>query len=542
MTTIYYNGENVFASCIGTPLVTMDVGYDYVNGKLSRKKTITLRAKIKKNVCTDGFAELYIKQRTFIDKFQLNYKSLIIEENGSEMFRHPNVIIRSVNSDENSYANFTTLTVAIDCYDYNFADNGILEPSDEIEVTNNNDGTQNISRNISCSSYNTTSHFMDNAVNFIRNPTATSLIPIGAILTSRQESINRHTGKCSISYKYIYDPNNRQGVSNRGILTYSISSSKDDDRVQVSVTGEVSGGMDCTMQNLRDSFNYLNWYNICSAEYENNFIGGSLGEGAISFSVTENISENIISFDIVFDNVSQKEAYIIDTTTITRDFLTGVHCISCRLEFVCDYGCKIQRWNKVNELYNATNIDDYALDQVGDFFTGENFSTSYKSKSVSFDEFNNIISTSVSFCNDYVEDCGCLKNFEYSMQFTPSITKYTSSATINGEGCYYIQNLGFKNRSKFSISGSYRPSDCCTTDNAEKELLSRINFITSLYFPAEDKIIDSKNIEYDEFGTVSFAFSFNGVLDFTPPVTSEVVTEGGDTVITEGGDAILLEG
>lgn len=542
MTTIYYNGQDVFSNCIGTPLVTIDVSYNYINNNLSRLKTITLRGKIKKTNCDDGFTSLYIKQRELISKFSVNFKALNISENSIQKFYHASAIVKSINFDENTYANVTTFTIVFECYDYNYADNGILNPSDEIQITNNEDGTQSITRSMSCSSYTTSSHYMDNAISFLRNPSSSPLIPSSAILLSRAERINRHTGTGSVTYQYIYDPNNRQGVSNRGVLTYSISTSQNEDSVEVSVSGEVVGGMDCTMQNLRDSFNYINWYTLCSSEYNDNYVGGSLGEAAINFSVTENINENTISFNVAYDNVSQKDAYIIDTVTVVRDRVTGQSCVNVRLEFVCDYGCKQQRWSKVNALYTATSVEDFADDAAGDYLPGELISNTYKSRSVSFDEQNARIVATTSHCNDLVEDCGCLRNFEYSMQFTPSITKYTLSSTLEGEGCYYIQNLGFKNRARFTISGSYSKSPCCTLENAEKELLSRINFITSIYFPAEDKIIENRNIEYTEFGVVNFSFAFNGILDFSPPVESGALLESGEGIVTEAGEPVIPEG
>ena len=72
--------------------------------------------------------------------------------------------------------------------------------------------------------------------------------------------------------------------------------------------------------------------------------------------------------------------------------------------------------------------------------------------------------------------------------------------------------------------------------------MSRINFITSIYFPAEDKIIENRNIEYTEFGVVNFSFAFNGILDFSPPVESGALLESGEGVVTEAGEPVVPEG
>lgn len=539
-TIILYNGSNAFTEAVGTPLVSVAHGFSYVNSNLTRTRTFTLRGKLKKTVCTDGFSPLYIKQNTLIQKFSKNFSTFEIRENGITIFLHNYAIVKNVTFDETSYHNLTTFTVEIDCHDYNYANNGILEPSDELSSQINDDGSESITRTISCRAVNTGVEAVQNAKTFLSDTANSSHAGIDSLAcqTSRVERLNRLTGDCSLILNYINDPNDRQGAANRGVVSYSFGINQDQGRIEVSVAGTINGGLNATPTVLRAAFNNTNWYNLCSAEYDAFSTDGALSEAPTQYSVTEDFTNNSISFNIGFDNLSNKEAYIIETTSISKDYSTGITCISLKLDFVADYGCKRQRWSKVQALFNTTNFATVLAGKWATYGTGRLASTA-KSKSVSYDETNATISTSSTYCTDNAEDCLCLQDFSYSLGFVPPINKYSAAATLNGEGCYYIQDLNYKNRFRFTIQGKYIPSRCCTREESERQLLSRINYLASVYFPASDQIIESKSIEYDEFGTVSFSFGFNGLMSFDIPVA--IGDAVGDYLMTEDFSYLLLE-
>lgn len=547
MTTIYYNGVDAFTNAIGTPLVSVTNGYDYVNSSLSRLRKFTLRGKIKKdNLCTDGFAALYEKQNDLIRKFSKNFSVFEIRENGVTIFLHNYAIVKSVNFDESSYYNMIGFTIEIDCYDYSYANNGILSPSDEFSVQIAEDGKESITRIISCRAINTGTGAIQNAKTFILSlaNTAHTGINSNACLTSRIERVNNLTGECSITLTYINDPHNLQGASNKGVISYTFNISQDQEKIEVSVSGNIAGGMNAVPTALRAGFNNINWYNLCSVEYDALFTDGALSEAPTQFSVTEDFANNSISFNISFDNISNKEAYIIDTTSISQDYSNGIKCISVRLDFVADFGCKSERWTKVQNLFNSTNLYSFVSTKWATYGSGRLPSTP-KSKSVSYDENNALISSSATYCSDNSEDCGCMEDFSYVMSFTPPIDKFSASQILNGEGEYYVQDLNYQNRFRFTINGKYTPSRCCTREESERQLLSRINYLCSIYFPASDKIIDLKSIDYNEFGIVNFSFGFNGEMSFEMPTPSDetdiLMMEDSSYFLLEDGTRILLD-
>ncbi len=544
MTTIFYNGQNAFTDAIATPLVSVSNSYSYINSSLARLRTITLRGKIKKDECLGGFQDLYEKQTSLIQKFSKNFSRFEIIEDSVTIFRHDHAIVRTVTFDENSYAYMLSFEVVIDCYDYSYANNGILNPSDEISFQIPEDGTETISRSLACQAINTDTAAIDNAKSFLIGRANT--LPVGinsnACLTSRTERVNRLTGEVSIILTYINDPNNRQGAGNRGVISYAFDISQDQDKIQVGVSGNISGGMDAPPTALRNAFNNINWYSLCAIEYNSVFNDGDLSDAPIQFSVTEDFSNNSISFNIAFDNISNKEAYIIDTVSISNDYITGLKCITVRLDFLIDFGCRSERWRKVQELFANTDPQEIVEEKWATYGSGPLPSVA-KSKSISYDEANSTISSSLTYCSDNSEDCGCLEDFSYSLNFTPPIDKFSASQSLNGEGCYFVQDLGYQNRFRFQINGKYLPSRCCTKEEAERQLLSRINYLTSYYFPASDKIIELKSIDYNEFGLVNFSFGFNGEMSFTLPPISTAPPEDGDGIglLLEDGFSLLQE-
>jgi hypothetical protein len=151
------------------------------------------------------------------------------------------------------------------------------------------------------------------------------------------------------------------------------------------------------------------------------------------------------------------------------------------------------------------------LQKCNKYGTGELLTRNAKSKSVSYNPFSAEISCSINYCAEIEVECSSIEAFKYTLSFTPSITKYAADPILFKTGFYSIQNLGFKNRQGFSISGSAKRVKCFSKESSIGEIKSRINLLLMKYFPASNKVLTQSNIEYDKAGDFfSFSFAWTG--------------------------------
>jgi hypothetical protein len=131
---------------------------------------------------------------------------------------------------------------------------------------------------------------------------------------------------------------------------------------------------------------------------------------------------------------------------------------------------------------------------------------------VSFDNLTGTITVQGTICCNSTEDCGCLENLSYSIKIEPPIPQFSEEPSLEGEGCYAIQDLNYNNRSRITISGAARPAKCCSNESVKSQVYSRANQLMAKYFQATDIILEEAQTTISSDRTiVNFSFSWNGL-------------------------------
>lgn len=555
--TYRYNGVDPFDGICAPPLLARSEEIVRQGSKIVRAQKITLSGEVKRLTCSGGFSETYNQTKNLILKFAQNFKQFQILEEGSLVYSCDNAIIESISFQDSPFIDLIPFQIEITCYQNNFVAEGIIDPVETFEYEESDGYIVNITHTISAKGFNTSSEALTNVINFVSSrtgynalvaPTPSGYTVTSPILIKRNQSINKLTGEVTYIEKFSYDKSNLSGDRNYILdLQYEISDSSG--VTTVSVSGKIYGAIDSNISLVRNNLKSINFYSLALQEYSAMFPTYSDLEAIPnSLQISENNTDNSISFTLGYRNNKQSDPFIIDSTTVTQDF-SGVDCISVSILIKSIYGCPAEKLRKTKEYYQTFDLQAYVNQKWAKYGTGIGLGAVEKNRSYSIDYETGNISVEATYCTDFFEDCGCLENFNYTFTLSPSIPSFTEAAAYHGEGCYYIQKLNYNRRAKFSISGSARPSKCCTKESVESQIYNRINLTLLKYFSASDIILDSANIEYaDDNSIVSFSFSWNGIQssqlsdDYVyATFNGYLLLEDGTYLLLEDGSAILLE-
>lgn len=520
MVTIKYNNVDVFSGIAATPLVARDEQLIYTGTKIARADVITLNGQLQVGICGADVQELYGVTQTLIRRFSPNFQKLEIIENGSALYSYNTAIIQSITFDESKFVNLIGFTIRITCYQDSYAENyGILDPSETYEFTETNGCLVEITRRVSARGINTSLEALQNAKNFVQSlggyPTTFS--PAGysietPVLVRRAETCDKLSGAYTLTETYQHDKSDQadDGGNGRFILTYTTQISESASGIVVEIQGELITALNLDLTIARAHFANLGFYSIAESEYSTIY-GGSLNPTPVSFSVTENVSNSSISFSVSYSESSFSDPYLIDSTTISNDL--GKICISCSVIIRSVAGCPAVRLEKTQRYYNSFDLESYVLSKWNRYAQpGWSLGKTFTSKSVGINYENGDITIQVTYCDNSIEDCGCLENFNYSISVTPAIPQFSEEPSYRGGGCYAIQNLKYNNRARIAISGSARSSRCCTVEETKSQVYTRANQVMIEYFDASDIILDEASIDVSTDGSViSFSFGWNGI-------------------------------
>lgn len=522
---INYNGSNPFSGISETPIVARSVQSLFNAGSQGKLETFTLDGRIRVGPCESSqFESLYTKQQTLLSRFSQNFKSFSIVDGAVTVYSASEVIVRSIQFAESNYYNLLPFTIVIDVYSDSFASQGVLDPVEEFQFSNSDGCAGEIVHTISARGINTSSQAIENVKNFVtartgwsNQVTPTFINLNSALLASTEERLNRLTGEYSVTERFIFDTSSDTPVTT-GLLEYSMATSQDDSgAVTTSISGTITGGINTQVATLRADLVAVNWYNIANTEYHTYDATSDLATSPITFSISENA--NVLQFQFTYSNQAYSGPYIIDSTTISRNLEENESCIRFRATIRSDYGCPSKRWEEVEAYYQSISIEALARTKWAQYGDGSRLGLFPRSRSYSQNEQLGIITAEIVFCNAKGETCGCLDELNYKLQFTPAIPIYSARPSLEGLGCYYIQDLGYKRRATFTVSGEAHVSNCCTINQGISELKTKLNQLCALYFTvdADDKVLLAFDVTQDDNArTLQFTCSWGGHQENSP--------------------------
>lgn len=512
-----YNNKNPFEGICEPPLFSQSEEVERKGGDgFIRKKIFNLFGQINLGSCSSLQSGLDLT-KSLILNFAENFKKFEIIED-SVLFSNNTAFVESIEFSESLFLGIVPFQITLSCVEFVNLENQCVDQREVFSFSEEDGCLVSITHEVSCRGIAGSDDPLIAASNFIidRSGYAGYFDPYGytissPILKSRVEKINKLTAEASMVENYIFDKSNASDNS-LYIYSYTITSEEKDGVAYITLDGKISSGVEGDMSGMRELFKQLNLYSISNTEFKLVFsTSQDLDLAPESFSSSEDDENKEISFSIVYRALTHNDPFVIPIFSYS-DNKDGTICFSADISIRSRYGCPNTRINKIQNYYDSTDWISYIKAKFLQYGYSGYLSNKPKTKSYSINYQDPEISLSITLCNDTEESCGIyISNFSYSMSFSPPIPQFSEFPSINGEGCYYIQDLGYLSRGKFSINGTCTPSKCLSLEENKSIIASRVNQIMIENFVASDIILDAANIEIDNEKTIaSFSFSWNG--------------------------------
>ena len=523
---VRYNGLNPFGTL--TPYVDRSFSSSDVNGYISGVERLTISGFRRVPVCSNNFASIRADIETLKSFFVQQFKPIEVFENGNLIFSHPAAKIVAVSVPENSFYNKYPYEITLDCID-DYLNEEILEPVDQWSGQEDENGTFTITHTVSArgigqNAYekargfvlkNSTPYdlylFLDQGIDqvFLLDDGETPLLLDSHdrryALISRVTVPNRLTGEFRMTETWVYNPS----TDAFGVMTYQISVSENQDETAVEISGEIQvnrvDAYSNEIQNAKTTFDSLDFQAIAQYYYQ---ISGGVGtlSSVRTFQVNETPDLGTVSFTLGWGSNSKNSPYLIEKSTVSINKSGGPNCFTYGGTIKMDGRCGISRAQDIKTYFDSIDWNVKILQKWNKYGTGETLTANWKNKSVSTNNSTGEITISMTYCADFEAECGAVEGFKYTMNWTPSIEQYSPDPILFGKGYYKIQDLGFKNRQGFSISGSARRVKCYNSIAAKGEIKHRLNSIMLNGFPGSNRILLVSDITEDKTGDF---YSFN---------------------------------
>lgn len=531
---ITYNGIDPFGAFV--PLVERSVEIIQNNGYISHVDKFVLSGFLSRDICSTTWAQYHQAAQDFLDVFSRNFGIFQISElRGSTYFttdfddrfttedgsffiaiegdyivyNYRNAIIRRISFDDNSFYNLVPYSIEIDCI-RSYKDLGVVEPVDEWTTDQSDDALITVTHRMSCRGVG--ENAFDNAEAFIQSlKSQTTILSIPETrdnipILSRRENKNRLTGEFSLTETFLYNEDKANLLNPFAVISYTSEISESQGETTVVISGSIQHnvlGQENVLDFLKITFDAISWDAIADSVY-----GSSIDKNGIS--IQEDEQRGVLNFTLTYSSLSDNSPYLIDETTISRDLVSGKDCISLSLTVRVDYGCGGQRFEAVKAYANALNFDTILLQKWVKFGTGQTLSTSPESKGWTENPIEGTVTLSAQYCTKTSKECGCLQNFDFTLDFAPGGNQFVAAPIYRSGGFYDVQDLNAKTRARYGLNGSAVVAKCCSNEQAKIELQGRVNSISNFYFPGSDKILEESNItETSNREALNFSFRWS---------------------------------
>lgn len=549
---IQYNGKRVPVSGFGpTPYLSLNNEVISYGDRWGIANRITLNGQI----TGWDFDAVYSGQTGLVDIFSSSFKTLKVYEGPddstsfvgfNEIYAFSGCSVEGITFNNSNYHKVVEYSVELLSYPsgltgYFTGAYGVLDPKDEIRISEGNDGFGTIEHTVEARGFYTTS--IDTAINNARNYVASrtgisrvisapaiSGIPYtgslsNPVLVSVSENLDRLNLNYSVAEVYKFklftgdtEAQNNYDFNNGYLTSYStnLSSGAGDDFVTATIQGEIKGGFtgksgSALITDLVSELSALNPYQIISGKYgqPNGF---AFCKDPIQFQIQEDLKARKISFNASYDNLefyktpndkySYSGCFLDASISHSIDDLTKIDILEIKGEIKCR-GSVTNRYNSslgyLEQLMTAGSSASFPrlYDFVNDYYTSY-YGGSYKFSLVSTPatlEINanpllGTISLSASYSNK--DSFLSLANTDYSIEYTPANTVYAAASSCNDSVKHLALDINSKKREKISLDFSIS-----NPTSTEQNLLSNKDSIFSSFVSSfiNSLIISPSNLD-----------------------------------------------
>ena len=524
---IEYDGVAVFAGH-PAPLISKSVNFvSQGDTRTHEEHTLTLRGEL--TGC--GIDELLTARQLAINTFSESFKDLYVS--GIDTFT--GVKIESVSFDDSAYLSVLPYTITLNHYPSGSFDfyHGVTNPVNQWTYTESENQIVSITNTVSAQGLSTEfsqlgGNALDNAKSFVTSQlTGAWEIPrpylidtknteFQSYLTSFNESVDKITNTVSVNRTFVTDP---QDVNGNIILRYSEQVQETEgQQTTISYDGTIDAGATGYIKNAPSSRESSNLSDIRSryTEFKNSLDATDF----LSERVTEDTGINRLTFSISY-NSGDTEPSIIDdfNITVSENSDSSLFSVSIDGDVSAKHGCE-KTFEEIKSYHQGDSHKFQICDEIYKNFYKQSHGSKQERptnvvlnvKPLSTSKTENEKARTLSYSASY-NDRNLLRwqedpdvnSVSYDMSFAPPVQVVKSSASAL-KGGYIFQDLGYKNRSKFTISSSssqYIPS-------GEYLSFAKSQF-TKMTDSPEDIILSDTSYEknIDESTSLNFSRSFN---------------------------------
>jgi len=513
-TVIYYRGLRIpldtpFVEKAPTPFV--EVSYEPIRygEKLTEREVIRLTGQLPFPICgseviqrwqlINSFRQIFDKdfQPFLIDTWRRNPDSKVLEP---FQFWRSKVKIVSVEIEESRLYGAVDYSVVLESLPQSDEDSGlfpIIDPSFKVDISENEDGTISVTGSCSATGIIPASHDteeedreeeqdpLQNAINYVQEeiektldivPSSTNILGFSkekASLVSEQESIDRLNSTYSLTREYTM---NMRGSSKFKFQSSTdVSYSETDGVYSVSLSGSISGGPEETISSVREEFDKVNVFGICSSalnKVKNLGPNASLNPNPVSQSIDESEKERVINFSFSFSSDSEAGDAVFEyDTTVEYNAEEDSHTASMNGTI---RGLKGQdvNYNLIESIYGSVNVRNICqtalLQDKNPDSKNPVLKESPSSFEVSRDEVNGNITVSASYAEkkSKVVVAG-FEDIEYSIDVKRPIKEWKPFQTMNNQTRMF--DIECFKRGRISLSGRASLSDPCPSNSSSQE-------------------------------------------------------------------------
>jgi hypothetical protein len=506
---VKYNDKIVPVSGTGpTPFVSQSYEVLIYGNRWGTADKIVLNGQI----TGADYSALYTAQTGLVDIFSNQFKNLDIYESAddansySKVYSFSGCYLQNLSFGNAGYNKVVDYSIELLSYPsgltgYFSGTYGIIDPKDEMKISEGEDGFATLTRNISAKAFVTTTidDAINNAKTFVSARTGISNVittpqisgfqnsaNFTPVLTRMSENLDRLSLTYSVDQTYRFHmltgdavANNNYSFNNYYLTSYStnLTSGAGEDFVAASIQGEIKAGItgvtgDALISGLLNQLSGLNPYAVISNKYgaPNNL---SFCQDPIDFKVTQDLKARKINFSASYDNLdfyglsNNKYVYsgcFLDSViTHSIDELTQTATISIRGDIKC-------RGSASNRLSNASvylgkimtdgssATEPRLYDFVNDYYTGYLATASpvlalgTKPINVKVDTNTTLGTISIEAEFDNKDKFSSLNYSEYTVDYTPYNTIFAYASSCNDAVKHIAVDINVKKREKVDIN------------------------------------------------------------------------------------------
>lgn len=465
------------------------------SGLWATTRVINLSGAVSKDIVGD----LEVVKNNIINVFSKNGGIFSFVDHYGNTMTFNNVFVDSISFPQQQYIGKLDYSISLKVYD--FEDEDVLNPTDQIEVEAAQNGSISITRTVSASGVgygdadkkgiNGAKSWVDSRIsNSTYNPFSIAGFAnnLNYLVLEDSEVYNRLTGSYSRTLKYLAD----EGLANRGdgtngqnreeytLTKYaaSVSNSISSDFTTVSITAEITGGKNTTESHFRNPITEqdpntspntnanANWTETSLLNKAKEITGiNNLCGPAHSINIEEDINSKSVTVKAEFDTdqCSCENNYFFDyNISVNTDYIFGITKINIEGELKVK-GSRKKRNEIIDDFISATDIEaflfNYASTAYNDTSTTNMphptpVSTPLNSKPESLQISKNTnkgtLTLSASF-NDEDHLTG-YSQVNWSAKVKGSVPYVKTAPSAKHNGHWSIQYFGFNSRELVSSS------------------------------------------------------------------------------------------